>query len=76
MRHVALQVPAVQGDLVVVDEGFVEVAHRCGLAVHVWTVNDEKQMARLCDLGVDGIVSDLPSTLVRILADRDLEYRP
>ena len=35
MRHVALQVPATYGELTLVDERFVEVAHREGLAVHV-----------------------------------------
>jgi glycerophosphoryl diester phosphodiesterase len=76
MRHVALQVPAVQGDQVVVDAKFVEVAHRLGLAVHVWTVNDVDQMGRLCEMGVDGIISDLPTSLVRLLAERGITYSP
>jgi glycerophosphoryl diester phosphodiesterase len=76
MRHAVLQVPVVRGDLVVVDERFVEAAHRCALAVHVWTINDEEEMARLCDLGVDGIVSDLPTQLVTLLAVRGQTYHP
>jgi glycerophosphoryl diester phosphodiesterase len=70
MRHVALQVPASQGDLVVVDAPFVEVAHDMGVAVHVWTINDRDEMARLVDLGVDGIITDLPTTLVGVLDAR------
>jgi glycerophosphoryl diester phosphodiesterase len=65
---VAYQVPERQGDLVVVDERFVEAAHRGGKAVHVWTVNDATAMERLLALGVDGIISDLPTTLCRVLA--------
>lgn len=76
MRHCALQVPATRGDQVVVDEAFVEAAHREGVAVHVWTINDEKEMARLCDLDVDGIVSDLPTPLVGLLDERGVSYRP
>jgi glycerophosphoryl diester phosphodiesterase len=65
---VAYQVPERQGDLVVVDEAFVEAAHKGGKAVHVWTINDPEAMERLVDLGVDGIISDLPTTLRGVLA--------
>jgi glycerophosphoryl diester phosphodiesterase len=65
---VAFQVPERQGDLVVVDEPFVEAAHRAGMAVHVWTVNDAESMQRLLGLGVDGIISDLPTTLSGVLS--------
>ena len=65
---VAYQVPERQGDLVVVDERFVEAAHRAGRAVHVWTVNDDESMQRLVGLGVDGIISDVPTTLCGVLA--------
>jgi glycerophosphoryl diester phosphodiesterase len=60
---VALQVPECYGDAVVVDAPFVVAAHEQGLAVHVWTVNDVASMARLVDLGVDGIMSDVPTAL-------------
>ena len=65
---VAYQVPERQGDLVVVDERFVEAAHRAGKVVHVWTVNDVEAMRRLVALGVDGIISDRPTTLSAELA--------
>ncbi len=75
MRHVALQVPASRAGMVVVDERFVAAAHRIGLAVHVWTVNDEPEMDRLIDLGVDGIISDVPSVLVPVLARRGVAWQ-
>jgi glycerophosphoryl diester phosphodiesterase len=65
---VAYQVPERQGDLVVVDERFVEATHRAGKAVHVWTVDDTESMERLLGLGVDGIITDLPTTLAGVLA--------
>jgi glycerophosphoryl diester phosphodiesterase len=64
---VAFQVPERQGDLVVVDEPFVAAAHAAGKAVHVWTVNDTESMERLVALGVDGIISDVPTTLSSVL---------
>jgi glycerophosphoryl diester phosphodiesterase len=45
------------GDL---DEAKLTEAHELGLAVIVWTVNEPEQIARMIDLGVDGIISDRP----------------
>jgi glycerophosphoryl diester phosphodiesterase len=64
---VALQVPATFGDVTVVDDQFVSRAHAEGLAVHVWTINDRAAMTGLVELGVDGIISDVPSELVNVL---------
>jgi glycerophosphoryl diester phosphodiesterase len=71
---VAFQVPERQGDLVVVDEAFVAAAHRAGKAVHVWTVNDAASMERLLGLGVDGIISDVPTTLCRVLGSAGVAW--
>jgi glycerophosphoryl diester phosphodiesterase len=71
---VALQVPRMFGDVVVVDEGFVAAAHAHGLAVHVWTIDDEDEMAGLADLGVDGIMTDRPRALEAVLLDRSATY--
>jgi glycerophosphoryl diester phosphodiesterase len=67
---VALQVPASAGPLAVVTRRSVEAAHRQGLEVHVWTVNEEAEMHRLLDLGVDGLISDRSDTLARVLSGR------
>ena len=76
MRHVALQVPAAYGELTLVDEHFVEVAHAEGLAVHVWTIEEESEMERLCALGVDGIITDRPTALVGVLDRLGLNWTP
>ncbi|QWW20329.1 glycerophosphodiester phosphodiesterase [Schaalia sp. 19OD2882] len=68
----AVQVPVRQGFLRIVDRRFVATAHRAGLAVHVWTVNDEATMRELVGLGVDGIVTDRPSLAKDVLVDMGL----
>lgn len=50
----------------------VREAHRLGLKVVVWTVNDPGDIARMLDLGVDGIISDYPDRLRRVAQDRGL----
>jgi glycerophosphoryl diester phosphodiesterase len=57
--------------MLVVDRRFVALAHRAGLQVHVWTVDDPAEMNRLLDLGVDGIMTDRPEVLRDVLMSRD-----
>lgn len=60
----ALQIPERYRKTQVVTPGFVKAAHRKGLIVHIWTVNDPADMKRLIDCGVDGIISDHPDRLL------------
>jgi glycerophosphoryl diester phosphodiesterase len=76
MRHVALQVPVSHAGVTLVDQQFVEAAHRQGLAVHVWTIEEEPEMEHLCSLGVDGIITDRPSALVGVLDHLGAAWRP
>jgi glycerophosphoryl diester phosphodiesterase len=50
----------------------VRTAHRRGLAVHVWTVDEPAEMTAALELGVDGIMTDRPAVLRRVLAGRGL----
>ncbi|MEZ4250424.1 MAG: glycerophosphodiester phosphodiesterase [Polyangiales bacterium] len=67
VRFDALQVPPRHGVLTVVEPRFVEAAHRRGLKVHVWTIDDPAEMRRLAALGVDGVMSDRPEALLETL---------
>jgi len=51
-------------------------ARRLGLKVVVWTVNEPADMASLIDLGVDGIISDYPDRLRRVMAEKGLALPP
>lgn len=68
----AAQVAVRHYGLPVVDRLFVEAAHRHGLEVQVWTVNEESEMDRLLDLGVDGLITDRPALLKSVLIRRGL----
>jgi glycerophosphoryl diester phosphodiesterase len=46
----------------------VAEAHRQGLLVYPYTVNDEADIAAMIDLGVDGIFSNYPDRLLRVLS--------
>jgi glycerophosphoryl diester phosphodiesterase len=63
----AVQVPEYSGEIHVVTQRFVDAAHRLGMDVHVWTVNEADDMQRMLDLGVDGIITDAPDLLLNIL---------
>ena len=65
-----VQVPVRARRVVVVDRRFVDAAHRAGLQVHVWTIDDPVEMAALLDLGVDGIMTDRPRVLRDVLTGR------
>ncbi len=65
------QVPVSQGPLKVVSPAFIERAHRLGVQVHVWTIDDAAEIARLLDMGVDGIMTDRPTVLRDVLRGRN-----
>ena len=52
-----------------VDPSVVHLAHSMGLPVYVWTVNDPADMRYLSRMGVDGIISDRPDVLRRVVVD-------
>lgn len=66
-----LQVPVSHQGIPIVTERSVAQAHAAGVQVHVWTVNEEPEMERLLDLGVDGLISDRTDLLKRVLQQRD-----
>ena len=67
----ALQIPEKHGALRILTPSLVRAAHRQGVEVHVWTINDEAAMQRLVDAGVDGIVSDRSDVAISTLVRQD-----
>jgi glycerophosphoryl diester phosphodiesterase len=61
------QVPEKSGPTRIVSPRFVRHAHRAGIPVKVWTVNDADDMRRLISWGVDAIITDRPDVAVGVM---------
>jgi len=46
-----------------INKEFVEDAHKRGMKVFVWTVNDTDEMQRMKELGIDGVFSNFPDRI-------------
>lgn len=59
-----------------VDRDFVERAHALGRRVIPWTVNDADAMRAQIALGVDGVITDYPATLRKVMAELGMPLPP
>ena len=62
-----IQIPTRWNGIKVITKKFIDRLHNDGLKVHVWTVNKETEMQSLIDLGVDGIMTDNASGLIKVM---------
>jgi len=62
-----IAVPEYYGEMLILSESLIEVAHARGLAVHVFTVNDVADLKRFYAMGVDGIITDYIDRAVDVL---------
>ena len=62
-----IQIPTRWNGIKVITKKFIDRLHNDGLKVHVWTINKEKEMQSLIDLGVDGIMTDNASGLIKVM---------
>ncbi len=69
LRFGAVQIPPTLGRLKL-SAAQVERFQELGLQVHVWTINEESEMRRLLDLGVDALMTDHTQLLKDVLIDR------
>ena len=68
--YTAMQVPIKSSGITVITPNFVANAHRRGLQIHAWTINDPDEMQMLIEMGVDAIMTDRPDILLEILGQR------
>jgi glycerophosphoryl diester phosphodiesterase len=55
-----------------VTSALISESHALGLQVVVWTVNKPADMARLIEMGVDGIISDHPDILRKVASEKGI----
>ena len=67
---VAVQIPVKFRGIRLVTPRVVKAIHAAGAEVHVWTVNDPREMAHLLDMGVDGLVTDRTDLAVALISGR------
>ena len=67
-----LQIPSRYMGFKIITKSIIDKFHNQNKKVHVWTVNDENEINELIDIGVDGIMTDKPTLLKRILKSRSL----
>lgn len=66
--------PDVYGcDYKLLTEEEIEIANNIGMDVIPWTVNERADMERLIDWGVDGLISDYPDLLMKVVKEKGLE---
>jgi len=50
-----------------VDAALVKRVHDAGMSLNVWTVNDPDRIAEMVELGVDGIITDVPGVAREVI---------
>ena len=65
----AFQTPESAGPISIVNPKFIAAAHQRGIDVHPWTINEKSDMCRLIEWGVDGIFTDYPDRLRKVIAE-------
>jgi glycerophosphoryl diester phosphodiesterase len=67
VSYSGFQVPETSGRTRVISPRFVDYAHRAGLGVQVWTVDEEEDARRLLGWGVDALITDRPDRIVPLV---------
>ncbi len=73
-KHTAFEIPMSSplpliGKLSIYSKKFLEKANEKNIAVHLWTINDEADMKKLLDERVQGILTDYPDKLAKLVGE-------
>ncbi|MGG4490896.1 glycerophosphodiester phosphodiesterase [Metabacillus idriensis] len=71
-KYTAVQIPMRASGLDLTAERIIKSLHKRNIAVQYWTINDEDSVRKLVEIGADGIMTDHPNIVKKVL---DQEYR-
>jgi len=57
-----------------ISKKIVEISHEANLPINVWTVNDEDDMLKMIEYGVDGIMTDYPLKLKDLCEKNNISW--
>lgn len=69
----SFQVPMYHESTKIITPSFIKQAQKKNIRTMVWTINDVDTMNYLIQLGVDGIFTDYPSMLIKLLQEKSLD---
>ncbi len=72
-RACAHEMAAVHAFDAMCDSTFVRSAHDAGLIVNAWTINNAERMKELLDMGIDGLITDVPDTARTVVDSHSVE---
>jgi len=70
---IAVQLPMESSGLNLTKKRIIKSAHRHNMAVHYWTINNEEDMKLLIENGADGLITDRPDIMHKILKELGYE---
>jgi glycerophosphoryl diester phosphodiesterase len=68
----AFQVPVEDSGFDLTDQRFIDGAHRLGMDIHYWTIDDPETMEKLIEAGADGILTNRPDLLLELFKEKGL----
>ncbi|WP_419954186.1 glycerophosphodiester phosphodiesterase [Neobacillus niacini] len=68
----AFQIPVKDSGFDLTDKRLIDGAHRLGMDIHYWTIDDPRTMEKLIDAGADGILTNRPDLLIKLLEEKGL----
>lgn len=69
-----LQVPINWKGINILNYNFIKRAMTRKILVHAWTINDENNMRKLISMGINGIITDEPDLLLKVMRDENLSF--